>query len=132
MISPTGKGIRISDALGMGRYGAPRGDRRHLGTDYVCTPGQNVVAPIAGIVEREARPYVEGHYSGVLISARHMSVKMFYFKPKPGIIGKAVVQGDTIGTAQDISKKKKDYKGMIPHVHLEIISIDPAILTEML
>lgn len=129
MISPTGKGIRLTDSHGMGRYGASRGNRQHAGADYICTPGQTIVAPITGTVEREARPYAEGEYSGVLINGRHMQVKLFYLKLRDGIIGKSVSQGEIIGSAQNISKK---YKGMIPHIHMEIISINPEILTEML
>jgi len=49
-------------------------------------------------------------------------IKMYYFLPsvKPG---ESVVVGEKIGTAQNIANK---YGGdMIPHVHLEIVSIDP-------
>ncbi len=78
MRSPTGKGIRRLDKWGTGKYGASRGDKRHEGTDYVVSPGQDIVAPIEGIIIRKARPYRKGKYSGVLLEGKHMSIKMFY------------------------------------------------------
>lgn len=124
IISPTGKGIR-SDSGGDGHYRAKRGNRLHGGTDYKCEPLQNVLAPISGIIEREARPYADGEWSGVVISNSDMKIKMFYFVPNPLKIGKHVDQGEVIGIAQDIGEK---YKGVTPHIHLQIESIDPEIL----
>ena len=133
MISPTGKGIRRSDKWGKGSYGDSRksqGSRyAHKGTDYICDPGQDIVAPIRGLVTRFARPYAKGIYSGLLIQGRHVAVKMFYFKPEKSIVGCFVKQGRVIGKAQDISEK---FPGMTPHVHLEIDSIDPEIFTDFL
>ena len=129
MISPTGKGIR-SDPMGDGRYGSSRGNRKHRGTDYLCDPGQNIVAPISGIIARVAYPYADKSYSGVIIAGKHMSIKLFYFEPLEDFIGGEVDQGMAIGFAQDISKRYGSK--MKPHVHLEIISLDPAIFTELL
>ena len=130
MIYPTGHGIRRSDKWGRGEYGVTRGKKRHEGVDYIVyTPGQDIVAPIEGIIIRVARPYRKGKYSGVLIQGKHMSIKMFYFKLDRSLIGTSVKQGAKIGTAQDISEK---YPGMIPHIHVRIVSLDPAVLTEML
>jgi len=129
MISPTGKGIR-SDAAGDGHYGAPRGNRKHNGTDYLCDPGQHIVAPIAGIFTRIAYPYPDKTYSGLVIEGKHLTVKMFYFDPLPDFIMLEIFQGQVIGVAQDISKR---YGGlMLPHIHLEIVNFDPAILTELI
>lgn len=127
MISPTGKGIR-SDGAGDGRYGTARGDKIHKGTDYLCEPGQPVYSPITGTIIREARPYTEGPYSGLLIQGKHCSVKLFYLKP--GVTSGPVKQGQVIGIAQDISKKHGD--NMTPHIHLEIESLDPDIFVRML
>lgn len=129
MISPTGKDIRISDKHGMGRYGASRGKKRHRGADYICEPGQSVLSPIAGIVRREARPYREGPYGGLVIENQFVAVKMFYLKPDLSLIGVSVKQGQEIGKAQDLRDK---YPGITPHIHMEISSIDPEIFTEML
>ncbi len=123
MISPTGKGIRGFDGHGRGAYGAPRGGRMHRGVDFICDPGQTVVCPIdAARVIRESRPYKEGDYSGILIKNEVVTIQMFYLLPTEGIYGRQVQQGSVLGVAQDISCK---YDGMIPHIHLRILDIDP-------
>ena len=129
MISPTGQPVRRPDKWGRGEYGATRGGKIHQGSDYDCKPGQDVVAPIEGIVIRRARPYRKGSYSGLLIQGKHMALKMFYVKPSKGIVRSHVYQGDKIGEAQDISLK---YPGMTPHIHVRIDSADPEIFTHML
>jgi murein DD-endopeptidase MepM/ murein hydrolase activator NlpD len=128
MISPTSRGIRDNDKWGSGRYGASRGDRKHKGTDYICRPGQEIKSPINGKIVRESKPY-PGSFSGLLIKGNHLTIKMFYFMPFDALIGERVQKGQLIGTAQDISKK---YPGMIPHIHLEVISVDPELFTEYL
>jgi hypothetical protein len=129
MISPTGLWIR-SDRLGDGHFGARRdgGRRNHAGTDFECAPGNPVFAPIAGRIVREARPYSDGDYSGLLIQNSQISIKMFYFEPDTSLIGTFVTEGAVIGTAQDISKRYG--KAMTPHIHLQIESIDPELLIE--
>jgi hypothetical protein len=129
MISPTSLGVRDKDNWGEGRYGVSRGNRMHKGTDYICNPGQDIVTPISGKIIREAKPYAGSHYSGVLIKGEHISIKMFYFTPYDGFKGRVVKKGEAIGTAQDISEK---YDRMTPHIHLEIITIDPEIVTNYL
>lgn len=129
MISPTGRKVRKADKWGEGEYGVKRGNKIHQGSDYICKPDQDVVAPIEGVVIRKARPYRKGPYSGLLIQGKHMAIKMFYVKPLRGIVKSHVYQGDKIGQAQDISLK---YPGMIPHIHVRIDSVDPEILTHML
>jgi hypothetical protein len=129
MISPTGHGIRRPDKWGRGEYGVTRGKKRHEGGDYTCDPGQDIIAPIDGIIVRVARPYRKGKYSGVLLQGKHMTLKLFYLKPDRSVIRASVRQGERIGTAQDISEK---YPGMTPHIHLRIVSMDPGVLTEML
>lgn len=123
IISPTGKGIRPQDPWGQGKFLAPRGEKPHRGTDFVCEPGQMVVSPVDGKVVREAWPYKGfSHYRGILITNDFALFKMFYLTPFPRIlhVGYKLKQGQEIGLAQDISKRKEKYKGMIPHIHLEI------------
>ena len=124
MISPTGNGVR-SDTQGHGWYGAPRGNRKHAGTDYVCSPKQEVVAPIDGVITRIAYPYADKKYEGVILENEFIKLKIFYFIPITRLIGQRVRQGEVIGYAQDIRKKYGD--AMVPHIHLEIDSIDPNI-----
>ena len=137
MIPPTCHGVR-SDAMGDGHFGARRGDRTHKGTDWICYPGEPIVAPIYGKVVREAKPYSNDmHYNGVLIRNSIYSIKMFYCDPYFNIIGQYVRCGDPIGVAQDISKK---YEGpgkpaMTPHIHTQVEDnngnlIDPETILE--
>ena len=128
MISCTGKSIRGSDSWGSGCYGSSRGSRTHLGSDFECKPGQHVVMPITGTVIRVAHPYLNGDYSGLLISNDQITLKMFYFTPELKYIGQTLPKGHFIGIAQDISKR---YEGMIPHIHVQVESIDPGLLLDM-
>ena len=130
MISPTGKGIRV-DRWGNGHYGAPRGNSIHRGVDYICHPGQFAIAPKNGIIVREARPYGDSQkYSGLLLRADALEIKLFYVRPYDYLIGKPVKQGAVVGTCQDISKRYDEK--MIPHVHMEIVSVDPEVFVRML
>lgn len=135
MISPTGKGIRRVDKWGRGTYGASRnsGKSKHDGTDYICEPGQNVVAPVGGLIVRESRPYGDQQwfwkYDGLIIENKCMVIQMFYLEPIRSLIGQYVNAGDLIGIAQDISIK---YPGMTPHIHLEVKSIDPDLFINFL
>lgn len=130
MISPTGQGVR-SDAMGDGHFGARRdgGRRRHNGTDFICDPGQDVVAPIGGKIVRTARPYADDpNYSGLVIRSDRMTIRMFYLEPDPELIGMGVGEGDRIGIAQNIATKYG--VGMIPHIHLQVDAVDPELLLE--
>ena len=126
IISPTGLGMR-NDSKGAGHFGAPRGNRKHAGYDFLCIPWQSVCCPIDdATIVRIARPYDDLEYSGAVIEAARITIKMFYFEVNANLIGKKVRQGEAIGHAQDISKRYGP--SMRPHVHLEIIAIDPAVL----
>ncbi len=118
IVSPTGGPVRDADNHGMGHFGAPRGDDRHKGADYIGKPGQNIVSPIDGKVIRAARPYADdSKYNGLLISGKHLYVKIFYIEPDFSVIGAGVFKGKTvIGTMQDIGKR---YTDITPHVHLQ-------------
>lgn len=126
IISPTGHGVRGMDLHGSGAYHAPRkGARLHGGLDFCSLPGQVVVSPINGRVIREARPYVTGELSGVLIEGKHVSVKLFYLLPDAAPYGREITQGERIGIAQSLQGR---YPGITNHIHLEITSIDPEVL----
>lgn len=128
MISPTGKGLR-NDTQGQGFYRAKRGRRSHKGSDYLCTPGQNIVSPLDGKLTRMAYPYKDRKWEGCAIVGNFMTVKMFYFKPFQDLIGKKVIKGEHIGFAQNISLKYS--KLMLPHIHLQIDQVDPAIFIKV-
>jgi hypothetical protein len=126
IISPTGEHLRM-DGAGHGYYGAPRGSRLHLGHDYPCTAGQNIVAPITGRISRIARPYSDDQtYFGCEIVGKRCTVKLFYVLLTPGFVGREVSQGEIIGKAQSISKKYGP--PMTDHVHLAVTQCDPTLL----
>jgi len=123
--SPTGMGER-NDPGGFGFYGAKRGKSLHKGRDYKCVPGQDVVCPIKdGKIVREANPYVNSSFKGVLIQGQHIAVKLFYVNPWAHKIGKYIKRGESFGDAQDISQR---YEDVTPHIHLQIDSLDPEML----
>lgn len=130
MINPTGGAIR-NDSEGHGHYGARRGSRLHLGTDYELKwPNQPVVAPISGVISRRVYAYVnDPQWQGLEIIGRRATVKLLYVLVDNDLIGKEVQAGDVIGTAQDISQRYNP--AMAPHVHLEITSLDPECLVEI-
>jgi len=135
MISPTGNGIRYSDRWGQGSYGASRdsGKRVHKGSDFIVSPvGQNIVAPCKGDVIRIKRPYanpINGVlFSGLLVRSADFEWTMFYFEPLNEILTTRIEEGQLIGIAQDISIK---YPGIIPHVHLQIDSINPELFIRL-
>jgi len=123
MISPTNRGIR-NDGAGAGHWGALRHMRRHKGVDYLCTPGQEVIAPCDMQITRIAYPYGDHSYSGIAFRTLILTGKLFYFEPDIEVMDRWVMQGQRIGIAQDISLRYPDLS-MRPHVHLEINSIDP-------
>ena len=124
--SPTKLGIR-SDPKGDGHYGARRGTRRHIGTDFECVAGQDVWCPInEGRIIKENYPYPDLSYHGLTIRSKDIEIVMFYCKVIPGLVGQTVFKGQVIAEAEDISAKWG--KAMIPHIHLQIKSINPEVL----
>lgn len=132
MISPTGLGVRALDKWGDGRYGAPRGGRRHKGVDFICIPNQEIVSPINGLFIRLKFPYanpVNGIlFGGVLLRGSNFDVTMFYFEPIKGKIAMPVKKGEVLGLAQDLRIK---YDGITPHIHLQIDSINPELFINL-
>ncbi len=115
-----------NDSSGSGHFGASRNGQSHHGTDYLVIEGQNIYSPINGKVTRIAMPYSDdSSFKGCVIENEKYKVKIFYIIPQK--IGKYVIAGQRVGTAQDITKK---YGGsMKNHIHIEIIKnnqlIDP-------
>lgn len=111
--------IRV-DKYGDGHFMAPRGERFHRGLDLVVVPGDKVFMPIHGTLARLAYPYADDlKWQGALITNEHWWIKIFYFRPNILAIGKDLKMGEHIGTAQNIASKYG--KGMIPHIHFELM-----------
>ena len=133
--NPTDGRLRGCDGYGCGHHGARRdgGRRRHDGADYVSRPGQPVVSPADGRVQRVSMPYKDDdRYSGVLIRGSDgNAVNVWYIAPDAGVVGNDVAAGDRIGVAQDL--RAKYGAAMTNHVHVRITNpaggaIDPATL----
>lgn len=121
-ISPTGKPPRGVDDWGSGAFAASRGSRPHYGVDYLCEPGQTVVAPCECSAVRVRRPYADDlSWSGLLLRAHGCEVTLYYLEPEV-VLGAALAQGEPIGVAQDISSRyRQPGRGTMPaHVHAEI------------
>lgn len=123
ILNPTGGEIRI-DPAGDGRFRAPRGSRLHAGEDYLCVPGQGIIAPISGTFSRIGRVYTDdGRWTLVEIIGGAVKIKLYYVTGIISRVGKYVTAGDLIGEAQDITVKYPN-QGMLPHVHMGVILLD--------
>ncbi|MCF6283395.1 MAG: M23 family metallopeptidase [Candidatus Polarisedimenticolaceae bacterium] len=121
---PTGLGIRGIDTYGAGKYGAPRGRRVHDGVDYKSTAGQNVKAPLSGVVEKISRPYSAGIDAKVLsgikiVASDGTKCWVWYIQPSANIVGSVVEAGTSvIGIAKTLKNRYK--KGITDHVHVRV------------
>lgn len=110
--------IRGCDEWGSGAFGAPRGDRKHNGIDFIAEADTDVFSHISGMVTKIGYPY------GDDLSFRYVEVmhigglrhRWFYLKPLVSV-GQEVTQGEILGTTQDLGDR---YPGITPHFHYEI------------
>lgn len=118
MISPTGKGIRV-DPEGDGNYGAPRGDRVHRGVDYLCDPGQIIVAPFDMFIDRVSFPNSDKKMEGIAWTKGKSTGRMWYFMPFKELLGTQAYKGKFIGRAQSVSAHYGLPK-MRDHIHFQV------------
>ena len=119
-----------SDPWGDGHYGAKRTKPDgtiyyHKGVDLICTPGQEIYAPIDAIYERIVYAYPNDIYTGCILRSLKAVIKLLYFTPSIKV-GNKVKRGQVIGVAQDISKRYSDK--MTPHNHFELMGFDGSLL----
>lgn len=118
-VNPTGQGIR-NDSGGEGHFGASRGSRAHRGLDISSTPGQDVRAPISGVLTA-ARPSASQPFGGFRITADDGTVvKVFYAQVNPGMLGQRVNAGDSVARAQDLQMPGGYSRSVGDHVHVEV------------
>lgn len=111
-----------NDALGLGHFGAPRGDHIHEGLDLVAKPGEPVFSPITGKFVRLGFAYPGDHrYHLAVLEGEGYLVKLFYLNPLDFLPGEPIARGQVVGTAQDISARYG--QEMTPHVHVEVVRI---------
>ena len=129
VILPAVYEVRQQDSYGSGRFLAPRGKRRHLGTDFVVAPGDDFLALVAGWVVRRKRPYGDDlRWDGLLIRADwggeltlfYVAPFMFRLEP-PG----SVYAHSPVGSAQDIRRRypadATHETACTPHVHVQLV-----------
>lgn len=121
--TPTESGnTRDRDAYGRGDFGVSRdgGARSHEGMDFVTAPGEEIQAPIGGVVKRVLYPYAgDTQLTGIeIVNEAGQSAKIFYMSPLSVAVGMRVDAGDVIGYAQDLHVKYN--ATMTNHVHVEI------------
>lgn len=116
--------IRGNDDFGSGHFGASRGNRPHLGIDYVTTEGEPIYAPFDMEVTRVSLPYFDtSDYKGIAFSTQIAGVnydgRWWYFVPNSDIIGHSVSKGQLLGYAQSLQGR---YQGITDHTHLQLRS----------
>jgi len=116
--SPTGQGVR-SDASGDGKFGAKRGERVHLGTDFLSVAGQGIVAPIDSQYRRFVRRVYasDATYTGMELETTEFLLTFFYVSPSVDHMT-FLKAGELIGFAQDIVAKHGE--PMLNHIHLQV------------
>ena len=123
---PTGLSVRGTDSYGEGHHGASRGTRTHDGTDYTSTAGQQVKAPLSGVVTKISKPYSSGIdalvLSGVeIVASDGTKCWVWYMQPSVDIVGSIVKAGaSVIGIAKTL--KNRYPNGITDHIHIRIHS----------
>ena len=111
--------LRGADPEGSGAFAASRGGKRHKGVDYAFAPGDDVNSPVKGIVTRLGWAYANAPYRLVEILSHKGSLLWRFLYIDPIVkAGDKIELGQTIGTAQQISKR--DGSEMTDHVHVEV------------
>lgn len=111
-----------NDPTGKGHFGASRGSRTHKGVDLLVKKGQPVLMPFDGEVLREVRPYAsDNRLNGLEIQNEtgDIKVKIFYIRPRVGVVGQKMKKGQLIAIAQDVRVHYPNSPEMLPHIHIE-------------
>jgi hypothetical protein len=126
IVSPVGPRFKMrSDMWGRGGFGDPRGSKKHDGLDLVVEPRQPVFSMIDGHVEKFEQCYLhDDRWTGIQIANTQLRVELWYMAPFAWAKGEFVQAGQTVGFAQDISKKypptEKIPHKMLPHIHVRV------------
>jgi hypothetical protein len=110
---------RGNDTWGGGDLGDSRGDRPHLGVDYVVLPGEPITAPFDFQITGPSFPYADTlSLTGVQgKTPEGYDVRIWYLVPNPLLFGANVMKGDVIGLAQSLQKR---YPGITDHIHVQV------------
>ena len=119
MKSPLEKLIfRDKDLTGNGWYGAKRGRKKHKAVDIIGTPGEDVFAPICGLVTKIGQVYAQTtRFKYVEITNDVYRIRLMYCKPSVKL-NQLVVECDVIGVLQDVASYWNPE--MKPHLHIQL------------
>ena len=116
-----------SDSQGDGKFGAPRGGRVHLGIDYACYPGTEIISPVDGKVRKIGFAYGDGtggfgdEFAYRIVEVEQADdpeiVHRFFYCTALKNVGDEVFAGEVIAKSQDLTIR---YPGMTNHVHYEV------------
>jgi murein DD-endopeptidase MepM/ murein hydrolase activator NlpD len=109
--------IRGSDKQGRGYFGAPRGNRTHIGVDFVARPGDPVRAFLGGIVSKLGFPYADKPQFRFVEVRRPNGDAIRYFYVSPTVqVNDQIAPGEMLGTCQELP-----YEGITQHYHVECV-----------
>lgn len=118
--------VRKNDAWGDGYFGASRGDRPHLGVDYVVNEGEVIYAPCDMDSFNLSYPYSFGTNDTYILTGARFNTKidginfdgrLWYFTPDSSLFGRDIPKGYPIGTAQTLQHR---YPGITDHLHFQL------------
>jgi murein DD-endopeptidase MepM/ murein hydrolase activator NlpD len=119
---------RNSDGWGQGHFQAPRGTRYHKGVDLMCYAGSPIHSHVSGKVTKHGYCYNDDlSYRYVEVTAKGGMRHRFFYVSPIAEVGDQVIEGDLLGTCQDIQARYKDRKPdryMVNHVHYEVLMPD--------
>ena len=130
-VAPNGDGkLRKCDSHGCGHFGAPRGNRDHMGLDFETTLGQIIYAPTDCVVNRHGKVANDGRHDLIELVWKEGNDDfrckiMYVYGMLP--VNSLIRSGGVIAQADTLQDK---YQGITEHVHLELIKngqhVDPA------
>lgn len=123
--------VRLHDAHGYGEFGSPRVKGTHKGIDLLVSHTEDVYSNVSGKVTKIGKPYYIANAKTRkdihTNSMRYVQVtdnnglnhRFFYVSPSVKV-GDKVKMFDKVGQCQHVSKY---YRGMMNHVHYEVLKI---------
>lgn len=113
--------IRELDAAGGGRYLSSRGTRHHEAYDYLVNPGDLIVSPVDGKIDRIGFPYPGNRQlMFVQIIGRNGVVARVMYVASSLPKGTNVSAGQFLGIAQDVRTQYPSANGMRAHIHVDV------------
>ena len=120
--SPVGTLVVTSERWGHPGFGSRTvgGAMMPNGIGFACLPGTPVVSPCAATVSEVVTPNGSGsRFTGLVLRPEapgDITLRIFFLTPRRGLIGRKVVKGECIGSAQDIRAR---YPDAIPHIYID-------------